>query len=149
MSKETKMVKFTQECTFEVEKKVVGIVSYINSYPGLITIASCGGHKHPRYPDQIGKKGFYVHFIPRADNGWPSCEALDSLVWLTRYVEEMRELSEVGQYLSIECRTIQGQFVFILTGTGMTQEDFFELEEEVALDRQGHYEDLIKDLQDR
>lgn len=44
------------------DRRIRKLVNAINSYPGIRTIMSCGGHKKPRPFTQVPKNEFYVDF---------------------------------------------------------------------------------------
>jgi hypothetical protein len=61
----------------ELDANIVGLVEALNSYPGVATIGSCGGHEVITNPSQWEVGSWYVKFdIEHNDTGWLVVEFL-------------------------------------------------------------------------
>jgi hypothetical protein len=64
----------------ELDKNMADLVRVLNSFKGVRTIGSCGGHRKPLKPGQWGAGSWYVKFgISRSDYGW---FAMEFLAWV-------------------------------------------------------------------
>lgn len=69
------------------DPNVNGLVKAINSYPGIQTLMSCGGHKKPRImSSQVPENEFYVEF--GFITLYPTREAWQSLNEIARSIDE-------------------------------------------------------------
>ena len=67
----------------ELDENIVGLVKALNSFKGITTTSSCGGHENPVSAAQWPKGSWYVAFvIDRDDHGW---FALEFLSWLINH----------------------------------------------------------------
>jgi hypothetical protein len=64
----------------ELDPNMVRLVKALNSFEGIRTIGSCGGHPNPKpYQEPKGRWGI-TFYVDRTEKGW---SALEFLVWLT------------------------------------------------------------------
>jgi hypothetical protein len=81
----------------ELDKNVVQLVKVLNSFRGIKTIWSCGGHPPPIKPYQYPTGAWEVAFmITRDDHGW---FALEFLAWL---VNNSASKNKIPVYLSLD-----------------------------------------------
>ena len=63
----------------ELDANMINLVRALNSYPGVTTIGSCGGHEEPLKPGQWSAGTWYVKFDISKDRlGW---YVLEFLAW--------------------------------------------------------------------
>ncbi len=69
----------------EIDPKISKLVKTINSYPGLVTVMSCGGHRKPLVGNsQVPENEFYIEFKftmePPTQEAWASFQSIIRLI---------------------------------------------------------------------
>ena len=69
------------DLTSELDQNIVRLVTELNTFPGIITFSSCGGHAPPTTPSQCRAGTFEVNFNAYPlRGGWRSLELIASVV---------------------------------------------------------------------
>jgi len=70
-----------------IDPKVQELIKAINSFPGIQTLMSCGGHKKPKFThSQVPENEFFVDFSFKTS--YPTKEAWQSLNEIARSISE-------------------------------------------------------------
>lgn len=65
----------------DLDHNIVSLVVELNSFPGITTFSSCGGHLHPTLLSQCQEGHFEVNFnVDPLRGGWRSLELIASAV---------------------------------------------------------------------
>ena len=94
----------------ELDANMVKLVRVLNSYPGVTTIGSCGGHEEPRKPVQWRAGTWYVlEFLAWAINNDAArtLDSWDSLALLPKAAPPF--LNTPGDMLSFVLESYKGQ----------------------------------------
>src|ERR1039458_10237488 len=66
----------------EIDPPVRNLCRVLNSFPGIATYTSCGGHAVPANSAQAEQGTWYVDFhVDRSDDGWISLEFLGHVAY--------------------------------------------------------------------
>jgi hypothetical protein len=62
----------------ELDRNIVKLVRALNSFDGIRTVGSCGGHPNPKASQQPEGEWFITFMVDHTDDGW---FALEFLTW--------------------------------------------------------------------
>ena len=98
-----------------MDKKVIPWVNWLNSYPGVETVGSCGGHKNPKDCSQAPQNEFYVQFRFDTPDSAPTKDGWDSICNIVQYITECEFSGDA--YLRLEfSKTALSDLFFTLHG---------------------------------
>ena len=66
----------------DLDANIRRLVMTLNTYPGVRTIGSCGGHEHPTGVQRPAGEWFVTFFIAHTRGGWRSLELIAGSILL-------------------------------------------------------------------
>ena len=105
-----------------IDKKVIPWINMINSYSGIETVSSCGGHKKPKDIDQVPENEFYVSF--RFIDGKFNAEGWSSISDIMNYITECEFNDDESLKIELNMHLLTEVF-FTLNGKNVNYEDLY------------------------
>jgi len=108
----------------DIDENIIGVLDFINNFPTLVTVISCGGHEFPADCSQAPLNEWYVNFIVIDPETHEEIDDLEDVKDLTGFISEL----EFGydEWIRIECHmTVMGDFYYTMRGHNVDPEEYF------------------------